>query len=430
MRTRFIQGVWPLCFSIMTFFLGSSRVLATVTFDWVTVGNPGNSADTLVMSKGPTADFTSGYGSVGYSFQISKTHVTNSQYVEFLNAADPDGIQGHPILGSNNGIYNRNMSISTIGGVGTAYTGGIDYSLAGSAGGHYSAKSGQENYPATWINWDSSARFVNWLHNGQGSGDTENGVYDMSIPRSTIGGPLPRQSGANYFIPSENEFYKAAYYDPTKGGTGGYWQYGVQSDSPPIGEAPPGGTTSANNAIAAGPPGSSGDIYWQTGSTFDSGVNYLRDVGSYASATSYYGLQDVDGQVFQWTEGVKQSSLGADFPVYRGGSWFYSSEFGGAALRALYSFRDVASYAWYGLRIAQPVTALEGDFDLDGDVDGRDFLVWQRNTSVGDLADWQNNYGMGSLVAARFSVPEPSSWVLLSLTAVAGKLARRRRITR
>lgn len=28
-----------------------------------------------------------------------------------------------------------------------------------------------------------------------------------------------------------------------------------------------------------------------------------------------------------------------------------------------------------------------GDFDLDGDVDGADFLLWQRNPSVGDLAD-------------------------------------------
>lgn len=38
-----------------------------------------------------------------------------------------------------------------------------------------------------------------------------------------------------------------------------------------------------------------------------------------------------------------------------------------------------------------------GDFDFDGDVDGRDFLIWQRNPSVGDLADWQANYGAGSL---------------------------------
>lgn len=43
---------------------------------------------------------------------------------------------------------------------------------------------------------------------------------------------------------------------------------------------------------------------------------------------------------------------------------------------------------------------LPGDFDNDGDVDGRDFLVWQRDTSVGELADWQENYGARSLSAS------------------------------
>jgi hypothetical protein len=35
-----------------------------------------------------------------------------------------------------------------------------------------------------------------------------------------------------------------------------------------------------------------------------------------------------------------------------------------------------------------------GDFDGDGNVDGRDFLAWQRNPNIGNLADWQANYGM------------------------------------
>ena len=55
----------------------------------------------------------------------------------------------------------------------------------------------------------------------------------------------------------------------------------------------------------------------------------------------------------------------------------------------------------------------DGDFDFDGDVDGRDFLLWQRDPSVGNLADWQANYGMGSLTAASVAVPEPTTWILL-----------------
>lgn len=55
-----------------------------------------------------------------------------------------------------------------------------------------------------------------------------------------------------------------------------------------------------------------------------------------------------------------------------------------------------------------------GDFDADGDVDGRDFLAWQRDPAVGDLADWQNNYGGGTNVASNVAVPEPCSILLLT----------------
>jgi hypothetical protein len=65
-----------------------------------------------------------------------------------------------------------------------------------------------------------------------------------------------------------------------------------------------------------------------------------------------------------------------------------------------------------------------GDFDEDGDVDGRDFLIWQRNPGVGDLSDWQANYGAGSLSAST-AVPEPAAWQLIFIAAVAFYTRRR-----
>lgn len=78
-------------------------------------------------------------------------------------------------------------------------------------------------------------------------------------------------------------------------------------------------------------------------------------------------------------------------------------------------------------------TAL-GDFNLDGFVDGKDFLEWQiasgSSFDGGDLADWEANYGfsnMAPLAAASEAVPEPSSVLLLSLALGFASLGRRRR---
>lgn len=65
-----------------------------------------------------------------------------------------------------------------------------------------------------------------------------------------------------------------------------------------------------------------------------------------------------------------------------------------------------------------------GDFDGDGDVDGRDFLVWQRNPSIGNLADWQTNFGNGSLSAVS-AVPEPTSVLLIAFASITLSWRRR-----
>ena len=80
--------------------------------------------------------------------------------------------------------------------------------------------------------WDA-CRFCNWLHNGQGDGDTEDGAYTLKGYRGTDGRKVKRNPGAKWFIPNEDEWYKAAYYDPQKPGGPGYWDYPTRSDTKP-----------------------------------------------------------------------------------------------------------------------------------------------------------------------------------------------------
>jgi len=61
-----------------------------------------------------------------------------------------------------------------------------------------------------------------------------------------------------------------------------------------------------------------------------------------------------------------------------------------------------------------------GDFDNDNDVDGADFLAWQRDMGVGNLSDWESNFGNFE----RLVVPEPTTWLLLLLGVVSGLLLR------
>ena len=129
-------------------------VSAVVSIDYVTVGNAGNAADPLT-----------GYGSVSYTYNIGKYEVTNAQYAEFLNAADPAG--ANP-----NGIYNSNM--------GSAPLGGIAFNSGATNGSKYSLRSNMANKPVVFVTWYDSARFTNWLHNGQGSGSTETGAYTLT----------------------------------------------------------------------------------------------------------------------------------------------------------------------------------------------------------------------------------------------------------
>src|SRR5262249_31863530 len=151
----------------------------------------------------------------------------------------------------------------------------------------------------------------NWLQNGQptgpeGPGTTETGAYSLNGALSS--GSLmavTRNAGATWFIPTENEWYKAAYYQPAaKGGdSDGYSASPMKPNSRPYSDQPPGATpdnTHVGNFINDdGVANGYDDGYAVIGSTYNDGYqNLLTDVGAYNSSPSFYGTFDQGGNVF------------------------------------------------------------------------------------------------------------------------------------
>ncbi|WP_428308552.1 hypothetical protein [Lacipirellula sp.] len=90
-------------------------------------------------------------------------------------------------------------------------------------------------------------------------------------------------------------------------------------------------------------------------------------------------------------------------------------------LYQLYAGNGNIRYEWAvtGTLAAAAPAPPAGDFNLDGLVDGADFLAWQRNPSVGSLDDWKANYGAGaSSASAATPVPEPAAMLLIATALI------------
>lgn len=280
---------------------------SAISVDTVFVGDVGNANDPA------TGDL---FGGVNYAYNIAKTEVTVAQYMAFLNAvAATDTYQ----------LYNPSMTTDML-------VAGI--SQSGVSGSYTYAVIGFPNHPVTYVSWGDAARFCNWLHNGQPTGaqlasTTEDGAYLMNGATTTPAlQSITRKPGATSFVPSENEWYKAAYYQPAAqgGDSDDYWAYPTRSNEEPHSDQPSGLPSFETNVAN----------YFRDDSAangFDDGFavterrildniigpeNYLTDVGAYVHATSPYGTYDQGGNVAEWTEGLTNRCL-------RGGDWYFDS---------------------------------------------------------------------------------------------------------
>jgi formylglycine-generating enzyme required for sulfatase activity len=256
----------------------SSIACASVTMDWVTVGNAGNTADPLT-----------GFGAVAYEYKIGKYEVTNAQYGAFLNAAAKTDSYG---------LYHSEMSSNGI-------------SQSGSSGNYtYSVTGALANRPVVFVSWFDTARFANWLANGQGGGSTETGAYTLN---GATNGIILANVAAQVYIPSQNEWYKAAYYN---GATSTYSLY-------------PNGQNSITTADAN---------YNSSGST---------DVGTYSGDPSMYGTFDQGGNVHEWNDLV----LDVDRRGLQGGAYGNPLDID-LASTSRGALNPIIEYEWLGFRVA------------------------------------------------------------------------------
>jgi formylglycine-generating enzyme len=228
------------------------------------VGDPGNAADPIT-----------GHGAVGCTYQIGKYDVTAAQYCQFLNAVAKTDTYG---------LYSPGMATGNYAACGITQT--------GNTGSYGYSVTGNPNFPVNYTSWGDAARFCNWLANGQGGpGTTEMGSYNLNGKTSDADLlTITRNPGATYVIPSENEWYKAAYY---KGGANtGYWVFPTQNNGIPSNVLSAAGTNNANFCSAE----------------YTDPTNFLTAVGAFASSPSAYGTFDQGGDLEQWNEAIINGS--------------------------------------------------------------------------------------------------------------------------
>jgi hypothetical protein len=214
---------------------------AVLTLNTVKVGAPGNPAvaiqpftDALYRSCGEVPSSEKEclmVGGVKYGYGIGQLEITVKQWVDFLNTVDPSGTDPHHLWAESESS--------------TAWPkyGQIDFAASVGKGRHYAVASPEwADKPYGFANFLRAARFINSLYNGKvltkttssaGAFDyvtyrvrlsrqTETGMYKMAGNRAK-GATRAHKTG--FVLPSQNEWIKAAYYEPNGGGTYSYWKY-------------------------------------------------------------------------------------------------------------------------------------------------------------------------------------------------------------
>jgi formylglycine-generating enzyme len=290
--------------AVMAGLMASTASADLITIETVPVGNAGNAAD------------GTSYGRVDYVYNIGKYEVTAGQYTAFLNGVA--GVDTH-------NLYNTNMWTTAEGCKIERYAG------SGTISDPYLYRVGQDyaHRPVNFVSFWSACRFANWLNNGQGgAGTTEDGAYALTSDGIT-NNTVTRNAGATWAVTNEDEWYKAAYYDPT---AGSYYLYPTSSNMVPGRDL---ADAAGNNANYFGTPLPIQSPYYTTAG------------GAFQNSDSSYGTFDQGGNVWEWNEAI----INDVYRGQRGGSFlsFSDSEQSGGR----YSNFTTSENRGIGFRVAQ-----------------------------------------------------------------------------
>ncbi len=315
------------------------------------IGSPGNAPDSLT-----------GSGSVGQIFTIGRDDVTVGQYTTFLNAVagkDPYDLYT-PGMATDMNI----AGILRSGRMGGPYT----YSVIGEA----------EN-PIAMVSWLDAARFCNWLHNGQplapeGPKTTETGAYTLN--GDTTMGLEIKNPDAKYWLPTLDQWYKAAYYNALSSDYD-MWPTGTSVLAPSNVVT---STSNAANFVMSG-------LYSVTQSSSLNAIqNYLTRVGSFHDSRSPFGCEDMGGDVAQWTDTTDPATTNTTRFI-PGGGW----DLGSSYFKAQTTYLDAnptEHYADVGFRVASmPVPVSMGLYG--GITDGTNGVLL---TNVGETGLFSSKF--------------------------------------
>lgn len=259
---RYACSVYGVFFLLCFCFPALADIVYGINIDFIAIGGSGNTVDPATGSL---------YGSVDYNYRIGKYEITNAQWNAFTAAA------GVPTGNPSNAYYQ------------TAYF-----------------TSAQQ--PTNNVSWYEAAQFCNYLTSGNKSlGAYQLGTNgDITVNRAAAVSAY----GTTYVIPTENEWYKAAYY---KSASGGYSSYANGQDTIPA----------ADNG-------------WNyTGGTYSA----PWDVGT--GAKEQNGTYDMMGNIMEWNETL----IGGAYRGIRGGSYASIS----SSLKSSYRLDNNPYYEYAGL---------------------------------------------------------------------------------